>query len=124
VGLADGVIEAAQGRRARGPRAHRCTGRSRTPPRQQKKQKTSKVVNAFNGEEKFPGFFIKKGFCFHSAKKVLRSTRQNFEYKCAPGSGAHGALKHVLVACRSLVSRNQKLETRSVFPKKKTYVHL
>ena len=35
-----------------------------------------------------------------------------------PGSGAHGALKHVLVACRSLVSRNQKLETRSVFPKK------
>ena len=30
--LADGVIEAAQGRRARAPRAHRCTGRSRTTP--------------------------------------------------------------------------------------------
>ena len=30
VELADGVIEAAQGRRARAPRAHRCTGRSRT----------------------------------------------------------------------------------------------
>ena len=32
VELADGVIEAAQGRRARAPRAHRCTGRSRTTP--------------------------------------------------------------------------------------------
>ena len=32
MGLADGVIEAAQGRRARAPRAHRCTGRSRTTP--------------------------------------------------------------------------------------------
>jgi len=32
VGLAEGVIEAAQGRRARSPRAHRCTGRSRTTP--------------------------------------------------------------------------------------------
>jgi len=32
VGLADGVIEAAQGRRARAPRAHRCMGRSRTTP--------------------------------------------------------------------------------------------
>ena len=30
--LADGVVEAAQGRRARAPRAHRCTGRSRTTP--------------------------------------------------------------------------------------------
>ena len=29
VELADGVIEAAQGRHARAPRAHRCTGRSR-----------------------------------------------------------------------------------------------
>jgi len=74
VELADGVIEAAQGRRARGPRAHRCTGRSRTPPsahsgRQQKKQKTSKVVNAFNGEEKFPGFFYKKRILFPFGKK-------------------------------------------------------
>jgi hypothetical protein len=32
VELADGVIEAAQGRRARAPRVHRCTGRSRTTP--------------------------------------------------------------------------------------------
>jgi hypothetical protein len=32
VELADGVFEAAQGRRARAPRAHRCTGRSRTTP--------------------------------------------------------------------------------------------
>ena len=32
VGLADGVIEAAKGLRARAPRAHRCTGRSRTTP--------------------------------------------------------------------------------------------
>ena len=30
--LADVVIEAAQGRRGRAPRAHRCTGRSRTTP--------------------------------------------------------------------------------------------
>ena len=31
--LAGGVIEAAQGRRARAPRAHRCTGRSHDPVR-------------------------------------------------------------------------------------------
>jgi hypothetical protein len=37
MGLADGVIEAAQGRRARAPRAHRCTGRSRNPVKQAKK---------------------------------------------------------------------------------------
>ena len=35
----------------------------------QKKQKTSKVVNAFNGEEKFPGFFYKKRILFPFGKK-------------------------------------------------------
>ena len=73
-----------------------------------------------NGEEKFPGFFYKKRILFPFGKD-LHSTRQNFEYKCASGSGAHDALKHVQCAGRVeiLVSRNQKLETMSVFPKKK-----
>ena len=66
-----------------------------------KNKKQVKWLTSSTVKKNFQDFFIKKGFCFHSAKKDLRSTQQNFEYKCAPGSGAHDALKHVLVACRS-----------------------
>ena len=43
VKLADGIIEAAQGRRARVARAHRCTGPSRTTPCVQKVGATAKT---------------------------------------------------------------------------------
>jgi len=43
--------------------------------------------------------------------KDLRLTRQFFEYTCAPGSGAHDALKFVVVVRRyTLSQRNQKAE--------------
>ena len=78
MGLADGVIEAAQGRRARAPRTTDARGdHARHHPRiladnkknkKQVKWLTPSVIgpavintHTFNGEEKIPGFFyIKK----------------------------------------------------------------
>jgi hypothetical protein len=81
--------------------------------RQQKKQKTSKVVNAFTVKKNFQDFFIKKGFCFHSAKKDLRSTRQNFEYKCATWIRRTLCSKTCAGRVQILVSRNQKQHSLS-----------
>ena len=72
-----------------------------------------------NGDEKFQNKwdFFKKGFCFLSEQKDLRSTRNFFEFTCVPGSGAHDALKFVLVAHRSW-SEGIKKREKFCFSKK------
>ena len=83
MGLADGVIEAAQGRCARGPRAHRDHARphhrilaDNKKNKKQVKWLTPSVIgpavintHTFNGEEKFLGFFYKKRILFPFGKK-------------------------------------------------------
>jgi len=71
------------------------------------------VVNAFTVKKNFQDFFIKKGFCFHSAKKDLRSTRQNFEYKCATWIRRTLCSKTCAGRVQILVSRNQKQHSLS-----------
>ncbi len=77
MGLADGVIEAAQGRRARAPGTTDARGdHARPHPRiLADNKKNKKQVKWLTVKKNFQDFFTKKGFCFHSAKICTRPGR-------------------------------------------------